>query len=71
MIRHSPLCYSAAPNFRSVDNDHPPAHEHCDPAEETASEYSVNRVEFGSFTLEVAGSNGSCLRATCSVRILG
>ncbi len=55
MIRHSPLCYSAAPNFRSVDNDHPPGHEHCDPAEETVSEYSVNRLEFGSFTLEVAG----------------
>jgi hypothetical protein len=69
MIRHSQLFSST--EFRMGRYDHPPGHEHCNPAEETASEHSVNRVEFGSFTLEVAGSNGSCLRATCSVRILG
>ena len=53
MIRHRPLFSST--EFQIGRYDHPPGHEHCDPAEETALEYSVNRVEFGSFTLEVAG----------------
>lgn len=55
MIRHSPLFSNS--EFQIARYDHPPGHEHCDPPEEVASEYSVNRVEFGGFVLEVAGKH--------------
>jgi hypothetical protein len=53
MIRRRPLFSNA--EFEIARHDHPPGHEHCDPAEEIASDHSVNPVEFGGFTLEVAG----------------
>ncbi len=53
MIRHSPLFSKA--EFEIARYDHPPGNPHCDPAEEVASEYSVNRVEFGAFVLAVSG----------------
>ena len=53
MIRHNPLFSNA--EFQIARFDHPRGHEHCNPAEEVAAEYSANRVEFGGFTLEVAG----------------
>jgi AraC family transcriptional regulator len=55
MIRHCALFSNE--EFQIARCDHPPADRHCDPSEEIASEYSVNRVEFGGFTLEVAGQS--------------
>ena len=43
MIRYSPLLDIA--EFRIGRFDHPGEHPHRDPAQEVATEYSVNRVE--------------------------
>jgi AraC family transcriptional regulator len=53
MLLHCSLF--AAGEFEIARCDHPSGHEHCDPAEEISSDYSVNRVEFGEFTLQVDG----------------
>jgi hypothetical protein len=47
MIRHSPLFSNA--EFQIARYDHPPGHQHCDPAEEVASEYSVMEVILSQF----------------------
>jgi AraC family transcriptional regulator len=51
MIRYSPLLDTA--EVRVGRFDHPRDHSHCDPALEVATEYSVNRVERGSFVVEI------------------
>jgi AraC family transcriptional regulator len=51
MIRYSHLLDTA--EFRIGRFDHPREHSHRDPALEDAAEYSVNRVERGSFAVEI------------------
>jgi AraC family transcriptional regulator len=51
MIRYSPLLDTA--EFRIGRFDHPREHRHRDPVLEVTPEYSVNRVEHGSFAVEI------------------
>lgn len=51
MIRHSSLV--TTPEFEIGRYDHPPGHQHHDPKEEVAREYSINRVDIGHFVLEI------------------
>src|SRR6266853_3970715 len=53
MIRYNSLFATA--DLQIGRFDHPRQHQHCDPAEEVASEYSVNRVEYGEFSVEIEG----------------
>lgn len=51
MIRYKPLLVTA--EFRVGRFDHPPVNSHCDPQLEIANEYSVNRLDKGSFVVEM------------------
>jgi hypothetical protein len=60
MIRYNSLFATA--EFQIGRFDHPRKHQHCDPDEEVAAEYSVNRVEYGEFSLEIEGQRWELTR---------